>query len=226
MTDLELAVKYKPYIWFDKKDPFDITGVAYTIFRQDHQSMSFPKRTITADWSCIDCVIEYAIWFDYDIQHLYELEHLWIYVDKAGVVKDAEGSFHGKYLRMVLPDTQKVRLEEDTHLVVYSQPGKHAFLPEAKLFYLVTDLFSCCNETAGIDGIAVPTLYQDMRYQKEALQKEVMQYIKHKFGFMPSMDFIKKIWEDSVFMSWEQLSESIPNRINSQIDKMIAGKVE
>ncbi|QHQ59830.1 hypothetical protein Ana3638_02605 [Anaerocolumna sedimenticola] len=41
MTELELAVKYKPYIWFDRKDPFDITAVGYTVFREDTQVCHF-----------------------------------------------------------------------------------------------------------------------------------------------------------------------------------------
>ncbi|QHQ59829.1 hypothetical protein Ana3638_02600 [Anaerocolumna sedimenticola] len=135
--------------------------------------MSFPKRRITADWISINFVIEYAMWFDYDIQHLYELEHLWIYVDKAGTVKDAEGSFHGKYLKMVQPDTNQVRYEDDRHLMAFSQPGKHAFLPEARLFYLIPDLVSYCKEEAGLDGISVPEIYEDINYNDKELQEKV-----------------------------------------------------
>ncbi|MBN2220881.1 MAG: hypothetical protein JW708_01660 [Vallitaleaceae bacterium] len=217
MTDFELAVKYKPYIRFDQKEPFEITAVAYTVFIKDSQSKSFPKRRIVADWNEIEYVIEYAIWFDYDITHLYELEHLWIYVDKEGRVKEAEGSFHGKILRMVLPDTGQPLVEEENHLVVYSQPGKHAFLPEIRLFHLVPDLMKSCNEYAGIDGIAVPECYQ-CHFDIE--NETVVQYIRNKYRFTPTMNFVRRIWKDTILMTWEKLASTIPNRINAQVELM------
>lgn len=217
MTDLELAVKYKPYIRFDIHEPFDIIAVAYTVFVKDSPSQSFPKRRIIADWNEMEYVIEYAIWFDYDITHLYELEHLWIYVDREGKVKDAEGSFHGKVLRMVLPDTGEPLTEEEHHLVVYSQPGKHAFLPESRLFHLVPDLIKSCNTYAGIDGIAVPEAFQ---CQFDIDDKTVIHYIRNKYSFTPAMTFERRIWKDTILVTWDQLAVSIPNRIKAQIELM------
>lgn len=217
MTDFELAVKYKPHIQFDQNEPFEITAVAYTVFVKESQSKSFPKRRIIADWNEIEYVIEYAIWFDYDITHLYELEHLWIYVDKEGRVKDAEGSFHGKVLRMVLPDTGRPLTEEENHIVVYSQPGKHAFLPEIRLFHLVPDLMKSCNEYAGIDGIAVPDYYQ---CEFDIEHETVVQYIRNKYRFTPTMKFERRIWKDTILMTWEQLASTIPNRMHTQVELM------
>ncbi len=217
MRDFELAVKYKPYIRFDQNEPFDIIAVAYTIFEKESQSKSFPKRRIVADWNEIDYVIEYAIWFDYDITHLYELEHLWIYVDREGKVKDAEGSFHGKVLRMVSTDTGQPVIEEENHLVVYSQPGKHAFLPEIRLFHLVTDLMKSCNEDAGTDAIAVPDRF---KCNFDIEDKTVVHYIRKKYSFIPTMTFERRIWEDTILMTWEELALAIPNRLNAQIELM------
>ena len=54
-------------------------------------------RFIHFDTSRIRMVIEYAIYWDYDIQHVYDLEHVWIYVDHEGEIASCEASFHGRY---------------------------------------------------------------------------------------------------------------------------------
>jgi hypothetical protein len=217
MTDFELAVEYKPYLWFDKKEPFEITAVGYTVFRENKQSESFPKRKMLANWNQTAFIIEYAIWFDYDIQHMYDLEHIWVYVNKDGVIVETEGSFHGKYLRVVTPDTNQTVIEDETHINAYCQPGKHAILPEPALFRLVPDWSGSCSEYAGIEGVLIPDMYANQIHTNPEFQEVVKQYIQERFGFVPSMEYEKKIWKDSILMSWKELSDSIPNRVNAQI---------
>src|SRR5205809_292705 len=91
-----LAARYAPIILFDQREPFLPLAAGYTLFHIDAPSPSFP-RTITlcaADRPPAQLVIEYAIWWDWDIQHLYELEHAWVYVDATGHVIHAEASWH------------------------------------------------------------------------------------------------------------------------------------
>ncbi len=108
--DLALAARYAPILHFDREEPFLPSFAGYTIFRQDADSASFPRRvTLRPRFPRIDerdareiaglfpdgrlpevpditaaVVIEYAIWWDWDIQHLYELEHAWSYVGADG----------------------------------------------------------------------------------------------------------------------------------------------
>ena len=93
-TDRALAERHAPVIQFDKNEPFLPSVVGYTIFRQSAASPSFPRDIQLRDRA--QFVIEYAIWWDWDIQHLYELEHVWVYVD-GGEVVDIEASWHGKF---------------------------------------------------------------------------------------------------------------------------------
>lgn len=220
LTDIEIALKYKPNIRVDINEPFKITGIGYTIFRESKQSLSFPKRSIVIDEKKVDFVIEYSIWYDYDIQHLYDLEHLWIYVGFDGSVVDAEGSFHGKYLKMIDPETGKVILEDSVHLVVFSQPGKHAFLPMGNLIRLVPNWYEACNTLAGSDGVLVQDMFSDKIHTNKELQLKVEEYIKIKFGFEPSLKFKQIGCEDGLFMSYEELFLSIPDRVNTQIRKI------
>lgn len=220
-TDKELAIRYMPELMVDKKDPFAVGAVGYTIFRETRQSGSFPKRTIEADWKKIECVIEYAIWFDYDIQHLYELEHIWVYVDKGGRAVWAEGSFHGKYLNQVrLSDGMPV-MEENGRIRVWMQPGKHAVLPDPALVKLVPKWKESCKELAGEDGLAVPEAFRSsLPALDERMQKTVQGYIRKHYAFEPSMEFVRASVGEDFLMSWERLRESIPERLRAELVKM------
>ena len=95
MNDRELALAYAPIIHFDEAETIPLRAVGYTIAHNTMRSDSFPKRELTVPIGA-SCVIEYAYYWDYDIQHMYDLEHIWIMVGEKGEVMDAEGSFHGR----------------------------------------------------------------------------------------------------------------------------------
>ena len=130
-----LAAHYAPIIRFDAHEPFLPLAVGYTIFQEDGASPSFQRgRTIclTPEGELPAALaIEYAIWWDWDIGHLYELEHAWVYVDGHGRVVRAEASWHGGQHDMRLDG--RLALEGD-HVVLFSEPGKHAFAPTPDWF--------------------------------------------------------------------------------------------
>lgn len=161
----ELAGRYAPLIYFDRKEPFLPLAVGYTIFTADGPSPSFPRRIELrgADHAPATCAIEYAIWWDWDIQHLYELEHTWTYVSMDGKVVFAEASWHGGYNATVL-DNGKVRVvakEDGAHPVVYSEPGKHAFAPTSEILVAKrkTKTLEGCGPCAGAGGLLVTPLF-------------------------------------------------------------------
>ncbi len=156
-AEVGLAARYAPIILFDQREPFLPGFVGYTIFRADAESGSFPRRvTLRPEFPQISAadaraiaalfpdqqlphvpdldaafVIEYAIWWDWDIQHLYELEHAWSYVGADGRLRYAEASWHGSYFPMLW---QGATPHEGDHPILYSQPGKHALVPNPELF--------------------------------------------------------------------------------------------
>ncbi|HEY8422781.1 MAG TPA: hypothetical protein VIL05_13740 [Thermoclostridium sp.] len=79
--DKEIVKRYAPIIYFDEREPFYPIRTGCTIFTRPGPSPSF-RREICFNSEYIKYVIEYAIYWDFDIQHLYELEHVWIYVDE------------------------------------------------------------------------------------------------------------------------------------------------
>ena len=126
MTEQELALRYAPIVHFDQNETIPLQAVGYTIAKETTRSQSFPKREIVVPQDAA-FVIEYAYYWDYDIQHMYDLEHIWVTVSGDGQVMDAEGSFHGKYLKLLLPELPGALLPTQGHVHAFCQPGKHAF---------------------------------------------------------------------------------------------------
>ena len=220
-TDRVLAAKYLPGLMLDRREPFSIGAVGYTVFRETKRSDSFPGRIIRTDWDKIRYVIEYAVWFDYDIQHLYELEHVWVYVDHRGEAVWAEGSFHGKYLNQVRLADGAPALDAEGRITVWMQPGKHAVLPDPSLVRLVPEWRESCSVHAGADGLAVPEAFRGrIPRPDEAVQERICSYIRKKYAFEPSMEFIRAEIEEGCLMPWEKLKESIPGRLELELEKM------
>jgi putative hydrolase of the HAD superfamily len=119
----ELAAHYAPFLKFDQREPFLLLAVGYTVIRQSGPSPSFPR---TMEVGPGEQVVEYAIWWDWDIAHLYELEHVWVYLDSSGRPVRAEASWHGRYRSMGV--NGDLPLSGD-RLMLCSESGKHAFAP-------------------------------------------------------------------------------------------------
>jgi hypothetical protein len=219
MTDSELARRYRPWFHFDVAEPFSVDGVGYTVFRKTMRSDSFPKRSVIVR-SGVECVIEYAVYFDYDIQHLYDLEHVWISVGNDGRVVDAEASFHGRYLKALV--LNPMPFHGGTHLNIYSQPGKHAFMPSGELFRLVPDWFECCNIGAGEAGLLAMELFSGRISTSESIDRSVRAYIREKFAFEPTLEFEQRPVSEDLYMPWEYLFEEIPRRVETQLQMILS----
>lgn len=216
MTDLELARRYAPIIHYDAAETIPLRAIGYTVFRQGARSDSFPKREVIPPAGAA-FVIEYAYYWDYDIQHMYDLEHIWVAVSPEGTVVDAEGSFHGKYLKL-LPQLPCVLLPAEGHVHAFCQPGKHAFLPDGQLFRLLPDWYEACTTLAGgpvLVGGPFAGVYQPAE-QDNTLS---LRYIREQLAFTPTMAFTKAAADFGVepaLMPWPQLREEIPGHVRAE----------
>ncbi len=91
MTDQDLAARYAPQLMLDRAEPYPPYAYGWTIFRAPGQSPS-SKFEITPAGAL---TLEYAIYYDWDIGHLYDLEHVWVHVGEDGRVIRVEASSHG-----------------------------------------------------------------------------------------------------------------------------------
>ena len=209
----ELVLRYQPRILMDRADPFPVRLLGCTVFSEPGMSNSF--RDLRLDPAALGAkyIIEYAVYFDYDIQHLYDLEHVWVMVGAEGEVTECWCSYHG--MRMRASGLRCFRLE-GTHPVLYCQPGKHAFLPDPELFRLHCQYDICCRETAG-GGLLVPPMRRGKMTTAEARNETIRADIREKFSFTPTEDYIPQNLEDGQFITWQELLDVIPGLVEAQL---------
>lgn len=213
MTDDEknTALKYLPYFMKDENDPFPIIAIGYSFFYEDGQSKS-SKRYFRIRKPQCSFMIEYAVYFDFDIQHLYDLEHVFIYVGENGEVMDVEASFHGKFLKSMINDA--LAFHEKTHPVMYMQPGKHAMMPDPAYFNLFIGLTEVCSSGAGEDGLLIAPMFSGKLKTDEETDRKIREYIRKKYSFTPSFKYIPAEMSNVTVTSYEELEKMIVYRIN------------
>lgn len=212
-ADLALAARYAPIILFDAAEPFLPLVVGVTVLRGEADSPSFPRRItqeFTPPW---ETAIEYAIWWDWDIGHLYELEHAWSYIGADGKLVWAEASWHGAFQAMTLAGG-RLSAEGDRPLL-YSQPGKHAFAPEQICFErFVAECVSEADERAGKGGILRKERYAPAIESQDGDDERVAAFLRTK-AFKPAMRFSQRIAIGrELLVRWPQLDAWIPARMN------------
>lgn len=224
VDDQALAARYAPIIRFDVHEPFLPLAAGYTIFRQDAPSPSFPRQIHLApgDRPPATLAIEYAIWWDWDIGHLYELEHVWVYVDDAGRVVYGEASAHGGFASM-LHDGQLAC--EGERLVVYSEPGKHAFAPTPSWYDKLRQPHArtTTRESAGAGGVLVTALYRGIIQSRTPLANTLVRTYLQQQAFTPSWEFSRRFTFDSVqLVPWPALNTWIPRRVAWCVEQLAA----
>jgi glycerophosphoryl diester phosphodiesterase len=217
------AARYAPVLLFDAHEPFLPLAAGYTIFRQSDPSPSF-RQGFVVDLApqgqppaCF--AIEYAIWWDWDIGHLYELEHVWVYVDDGGRVVRCEASWHGGYHDMRREG--QLSLDGD-HVMLYSEPGKHAFAPTPDGFKERRRKFkrSETSELAGVGGVLIAS-YIEGQVKPTPLKTRLVHTYLSQRAFEPSWDFSQPFqFTPEMLVPWPALRDWMPVRINSILDRL------
>ncbi len=208
----DLAKAYVPHLRYDRAEPFGLAGIGYTIYADRRHSPSC-RRVIEPVFGGM--VIEYAFYYDFDIQHLYDLEHAFVYLDGEGKVAGVESSFHGKFLNSLI---EGVTAFEEGHPVLYVQPGKHAFLPAPEYFRLVIDRDTACNRNAGEAGFLISSMFEGRLFTDQALDWKIEEYIRRSYAFTPTWEFTDKSPDgrstEEVLMPYEELDALIVRRLS------------
>jgi glycerophosphoryl diester phosphodiesterase len=206
---------------FDAREPFLPTAVGYTVFRESAPSPSFPRRIelVEAEHSPAALAIEYAIWWDWDIQHLYELEHAWVYLDAQGQVVRAEASWHGGYHNMAVQGRLPLSGER---LTLLAEPGKHAFAPVRD--WLETRLpitQKSCRRSAGRGGVWITPLFKGIIKAKTPQADRLVHTHLANYAFTPSMEFSQVYPVTAeVLVPWPALFEWIPGRVAGWVSEL------
>ena len=206
----ELAVRYAPFLKFDLREPFLPLMASYTVIRQSGPSPSFPR---TLEVGPGEQVVEYAIWWDWDIVHLYELEHVWIYLDSSGRTVRAEASWHGRYRSMGV--NGGLPLSGD-RLMLYSEPGKHAFAPSPEWYRAgeKRNRWLCCRG-AGSGGVLVSELFTGLIDAKSPQAHRLVHAFLRRQAFVPTYEFNRTLRIPSErLVPWPKLFQWIPERVS------------
>lgn len=215
-TDRDLAAGYTPIIQFDIREPFLPLAVGYTIFRESGPSPSFPRfiELTQAGAPQARIAIEYAIWWDWEIEHLYELEHVWVYLDKDkdGQVVRAEASWHGSYYNMAVEGRLPLT---DNRLTIFSESGKHAFAPTPDWLEARRPItHRSCTRHAGTGGVWVTSLFEELIDVKTPQADRLVHTYLERYAFEPSLEFTQSYQISSeMLVPWTALFDWIPRRV-------------
>lgn len=214
MTGYELALKFAPHFYADEKEPFPIRKVGYAVLNKPGDSPSFMRKIRFRPG--VGQVIEYGVFWDFDIQHMYDLEHVWIYLDEDGNFFDAESSIHGTFINCW---HLHKKLEDSTHLPVYLQPGKHAILPDPQLSKLFGNFMACCDENAG-GGMLENELFRGRLPRDAELNARIKEHICANYRFTPTMNYVSSPVADEDYIPLQELFDYIPARISFLLDEL------
>ena len=217
MTDYELALAHQPMLYRDLREPFRVRRLGYTVFHQAAPSDSFDGKLIDPAEYGAAYVIEYAVYYDFDIQHLYDLEHVWVAVDAQEEVCACLSSFHG--MRLCASGLPGVFRAEGGRPVLYTQPGKHALLPSPELFGLHPQSRSCCREKAG-GGLLIKEMFAGRLHTTPEQDGRITRYIRKHFSFDPAWEFVREEVAPEQMIPWEKLAAEIPELVEDALQLM------
>ncbi len=212
--DRTLAAEHAPILLLDAQEPFRPLAVGYTVFRRSIHSPSAHRYVELERRGKLgaDIAIEYAIWWDWDITHLYELEHLWVYLDANGEVIHAEGSRHGHYRRMLVDGEPPL---SGGRLTVYAEAGKHSLAPSRSWIDTLAPVTrKLCMRHAGLEGVLITWLFRGIIRAKSPEADRLVHTYLERYAFEPSLDFaqVYPIAAESL-VPWPTLFQWIPRRV-------------
>jgi putative hydrolase of the HAD superfamily len=217
-VDAELAARHLPILRLDRNEPYAPVLVGYTVFRQVGKSPSSKFTIEPADGA----TIEYAIYYDWDIGHLYDLEHVWVHLDGGGGVIAVEASTHGRREPMAahsgLPEMNGQRP------VLYVEPGKHAHWadPQAMQEGAGEMLVAQCGEVAGHEGVHRGNpFFAAGKYKISPLHDRLARLKMQGDRFAPSFEF-PTTGQAPALLPWPQLAEIIPARVEAALGRLEA----
>jgi len=216
---LALAARHAPVLYFDANEPFLPLAAGYTLFRQDGPSPSMERRIELRpeDKPPASTAVEYAIWWDWDIHHLYELEHVWVYLDEQEKPVRVEGSWHGKFYEHPLQI-------ENGHAVLLSEPGKHAFAPHPSWFQERASRYRRLDtQSVGAHaGVLVKEMFNG-QIRPRVFDHTLARSFLSMAAFTPSGSFSKPFtFNQEMLVPWDALFAWIPRRVKAVLEQLQA----
>ncbi len=216
-----LARQLAPILLCDKLEPFEPHVVGISHLKRGEPSPSFRHMNpFTKAPNRTSSVLEYAIWWNGDIQHLYELDHVWIYLNENNVPIHITASAHGEMIDISQSNWQ------DRQIRLFCEPGKHALAPaSADILAKREFLDAACSQSETIDGFQIPAEFKDhMSFLSPYDHFLACDYLK-QMRFTPSYSFEKSFDLSKVpFLTWNELEILIPRFIRDRTERLRKNK--
>lgn len=210
VADHDLAMRHRPVFHLDANEPFEPVALGYTLYREPGKSVSSKFRIRPGKGT----VIEYAIWYDWDIQHLYDLEHVWVHLDAEGAVIAVKASRHGARLTMRRPDGS-IPLQ-GPRPVLFVEPGKHAHWADRDAMRQESGAFvdAMCGSFAGEEGIHLSNLFSDAGLiSASRFDIRLARLHLKRAAFKPAWEFAEQASAtEPELLPWTALKSWIPQR--------------
>lgn len=217
---LALAHRLAPMLLFSDNEPFLPSRVGVTVMDRPGRSPSAPLDI--AFEPGVERVIEYAIWWDWDVQHLYELEHIWLKLDASNDIVAVEASAHGGKFAMSGADGGLPLI--DGRVTLVSTPGKHAFTatPSGQdRARETTEL--CCGELAGRGGVLINDMFASALGKVTARDHRAVKRYLQARAFTPVFRFGRQLELGTLDMvPWKELAAWIPSRVREVLEQVRA----
>ncbi|MBC2775081.1 HAD hydrolase-like protein [Rhizobium sp. AQ_MP] len=212
-ADHGLATRHRPILHLDLNEPFAPVAIGYTLYREPAKSVSSKFQIRPGRGT----VIEYAIWYDWDIQHLYDLEHVWVHLDADGAVVRVEASRHGARLKMRRSDGS-VPLQ-GARPAVFVEPGKHAHWPCPKAMREQAGALvdAMCGPFAGEEGIHLSNLFSNAGLiSASRYEIRLARLFLKRAAFKPVWRFAElPVAAEPALVPWRRLKSWVPQRFAS-----------
>ena len=208
----KLAVDHRPLLRCCRTEPYPPSRLGWFAATEPMLSLSSAFELVPRGAA----VVEYAIWCDWDIGHLYDLEHVWVHVDDRGDVIAVEGSQHGRRVELTGCEVAAGRP------VVYLEPGKHAvWSSPASMASEQSRVTAQCGPLAGNDGVHVDNPFGDRgEISATPFEHRLARLKLKRDAFVPAFEFPRSSRETVPMVSWNELAAWIPGRVRSLVAEL------
>lgn len=209
----KLAVAHRPLLRCCRTEPYPPNRLGWFVATKPLRSPSSAFELVPRGAA----VVEYTIWYDWDIGHLYDLEHVWVHVDDDGNVIAVEGSQHGRRVDLTGCEVEAGRP------VVYLEPGKHAIWSSpASMAADYSRIAAQCGPFAGNDGVHVDNPFGDRgEIVATPFEHRLARLKLKRDAFVPAFDFSRSSpSETAPLVPWGDLATWVPGRVRALIAEL------
>lgn len=216
VTILEYFKNFYKKLYFDR--PFRFYKIIYNPFMNVTMSINDKWKLSHAAK-----VLEYAVFYESDIGHIYDLEHVWVYLDKFNDIMGIKATRHGM-ISVQYPTPESIKYYKN-HPILFVSPGKHSYYTNPSQMqkkYLSHACNQPCTSILDIHFFLRPEW--DLIKKNYPGRQKIKSAYQKRYCFEPSFRFTKYIipnhGSNSIFRSWSDLEKEVPMLLINFLNKL------